>query len=163
MAPTFNVDPTEIRRKYLGEMARIHPDLARGDENAARNAARLNQARESVEDPESRARVLLARLGGPGADADQSLPPGFLATMMQIREAIEEGGESERPRWRAWAAKERAGHIARVGAGLEGIVGRATPEQLGAIRQELNAWRYIERLIEQFNPGRVDASGRTPD
>jgi len=163
LAPTFDIEPGLIRSTYLEEMARIHPDLARGDDEAARRAARLNQAREVLDNPETRAGALLRRLGGAEKDADKSLPPGFLMDMMQTREAIEESVPEERPRWHAWAAKEREGYIARLSQHFKAAMPDPSPEHLGEIRRELNAWRYIERLIEQVDPGREDASGRAQD
>lgn len=163
LAPTFDIEPGLIRSTYLEEMARIHPDLARGDDEAARRAARLNQAREVLDNPETRAGALLRRLGGAEKDADKSLPSGFLMDMMQTREAIEESVPEERPRWHAWAAKEREGYIARLSRHFKAAMPDPSPEHLGEIRRELNAWRYIERLIEQVDPGREDASGRAQD
>lgn len=163
LAPSFDLEPGLIRTRYLGEMARIHPDLTRGDDEAARRAARLNQARGVLEDPEARGGALLRRLGGAEKDADKALPAGFLMDMMQTREAIEESGPADRPRWLAWAAKERDGYIARLSFQFKSAISDPSPERLGAIRRELNAWRYIERLIEQVAPGRGDASGRAQD
>src|SRR5262245_27211412 len=104
--------------------AAVHPDLA-ADEEADR-AAGLNKARATLEDPERRAGALLARLGGPGKSEDKSLPAGFLMSIMETREAVEEAlgskDPSARARWEAWAQEQRGEHQRRV-ASLFAAVG----------------------------------------
>lgn len=118
--------------------------------------ARLNAARAALSDPERRANVLLAVLGGPASDRDKSLPVGFLEQTLEMREEIEEslaaGRPGDRDRLEAQAIERRREYIARV-SGLFGSLGSPpSPEALRAIRMELNAWRYIERLLEQLDP-----------
>lgn len=116
--------------------------------------ARLNDAKAVLEDPERRANVLLQLLGGASKEQDKSLPEGFLSEMLEARQRMEEEieaeGDAARRRWEEWAGERRAEYAARVG----GLFQRGSdPETLRAIRVELNAWRYIERLIEQIEPG----------
>jgi hypothetical protein len=72
------------------------------------------------------------------------------------------GGESERAKWESWAEERRREAIAEVGGMFAAIGPGSTDlrraegrwhEGLRAIRVRLNAWRYIERLIEQLDPG----------
>lgn len=154
----FDVDEAAVQRAYLAGVAASHPDLA-GDTpraaEAARRAAVLNRARAELLDPETRARALLRRLGAAGEGDERELPEGFLEHMLQTRmemeEAVEGGDAAEVARLRAWAEQERGRHIERVGR----LFARALPGPAGAgqiqeIRRELNAWRYIERMIEQL-------------
>ena len=146
----YALDPAELDRAYLERAAALHPDVSAGDDDAPRRAAELNHAKRTLEDPERRARALLALLGGPGKE-DRSLPPGFLMEMMETREQIEaaRGSPAERARWEAWAVDRRGEYEAEVAA----LFGRHTePGVLATIRTTLNAWRYIERLIEQLDP-----------
>lgn len=155
LPPAFDLDAGGVERAYLSRAAAIHPDLARGDPEAARSSAMLNDARRTLDNPERRADALLVRLGGPAAPRDKSLPPGFLAQMMEIREAIEEAITSGDPAARAdrlaWAEGRRAEHIRTVSAMFAALPHPPTPESLRSVRVELNAWRYTERLIEQLN------------
>jgi molecular chaperone HscB len=141
----FDLDSARLQRAFLARSAELHPDRAAGDEV---RAAALNQAREALRDPEQRANLLLARLGGPSKEADRSLPAGFLEAMMSARESLDAakqaGSGDEVERWRAWAESERDGHMARV----RGLFAEERPDAK-AIRRELNAWRYIERMLEQ--------------
>jgi DnaJ-domain-containing protein 1 len=153
LEPRFDLDPAAIARAYLAAVARLHPDLAGGDPDAPARSAAVNRARAILEDPERRAGALLQRLGGPAKEADRSLPPGFLMEIMETREEIEAAiasrSAAEVSRWRSWADAQRLIYQKRI-AGL--FAAGAGPQTLTAIRTQLNAWRYIERLIEQLDP-----------
>lgn len=152
----FDLESAAVERAYLARAARLHPDIARGDPDAARRSAELNEARRVVGEPELRANALLARLGGPAKEQEKSLPPGFLMEMMEVRESIDgvlaSGDRAARSTWDAWAAERRRGHIETVGALFARLSGPPEPGALRAIRTELNAWRYTERLLEQLRP-----------
>ncbi len=137
-----------------------HPDVGEVDDGpgspGSPDAAELNRARAILLDGEQRANALLEVLGGPSASACKDLPDGFLMEMMTRRQEIEEeiaqAGDQSRTRWEAWARDERA-QYARSACELFGALGEAPgPEKLAEIRVLLNAWRYIERLIEQLDP-----------
>lgn len=149
LRPSFDISAAALSRAFLARVAASHPDLADPDAEQE-TAAKLNEARAVLADPERRADALLRLRGGPAKDADRSLPDGFLLAMMQRREEIEDalraGGPLARETWQRWAAEQRADYESRVGAMFRD---NAPP---AAIRRELNAWRYIERLIEQLDP-----------
>lgn len=174
----FGLDAEELQRAYLRRAREVHPDhgaagaagggAGPGGEGAI---AELNAARAKLADPERRARVLLARLGigggGAGGEGERALPAGFLMEIMEAREAMEAaraaGDEAGLDRWLAWAEERRAGHMARVGVLLDGALARGNGEkpavsaaELSAVQREMNAWRYIERMIEQLG---ADAGG----
>lgn len=151
----FGLGAGEIERAYLARAAEVHPDAGAFD-RAGVTAADLNRARQDLKDPESRANILLELLGGPSKEADRSLPDGFLMEMMEVREEMEQGGGREdRSRWDNWAEQRRSGHEREVGALFDRIADLSAdnPRTLAAIRTRLNAWRYIERMIEQINEG----------
>lgn len=173
---TFELELKDIRRAHLAAVARSHPDAGRDADADALDAAgsvggeggdeagAINMAKQVLMDPERRADVLLVLMGGPSKDADKSLPPGYLMEMMQTREQIDAATTPEAKRhWREWAAQRRAEHIQRV----RDLFRRATPHQgstpqpavLKDIRLELNAWRYIERLVEQLDGREGDFGG----
>lgn len=144
----FDLDEAALRRAYLARVAAIHPDLT--TEDAAQSAsAELNQARELLGNPESRADVLLKLLGGPAKEADKSLPVGFLMDIMETREALDAAlaskDASELERLNAWAHAQRQNYTEAVAAAF-------ADANLKNVRTTLNAWRYIERMIEQMDP-----------
>lgn len=154
LEPRFDLESGVIRRAYLARVAMVHPDAARGDD--LRSTAELNLAKQVLEDPERRANLLLSRLGGPSKEGDKSLPDGFLAGTMEMRERIEEALATDesgsRERVQAEAIELRAGHVRRVSDLFRSAISSPSEATLRSIRMELNAWRYIERLIEQLDP-----------
>lgn len=167
MRPGFEVDEDEIERAVLTRLAEVHPDVS-GDDRAAIESARINAARHALIDPERRAWTLLRRLTGGAAMQDRSLPEGFLPEIMEVREAIEAAtashDEAEVSRWRSWAAARREEHIARVGEMFRQMGDSPPPDAVVAMVRELNAWRYIERLLEQISGegARAGAGGEAP-
>jgi len=155
----FALTRARIESAYLQRAAALHPDVSGLDpDEAARASSDLNHAKHALLDPETRANTLLALIGGPGKSEDKSLPDGFLMGIMEIRQQIEadlarikaSGDESKRTEWEGWAENWRAVAIERVRA----LFGAANddPGTLAQLRTQLNAWRYIERLIEQLDP-----------
>ncbi len=153
---TFDLSLDAIERAFLTRSAQCHPDLIGDhdggddvDNEASRRSAELNDAKAVLVNPESRANALLAVLGGPAKEQDRTLPNGFLVEIMETREEIEAdvatGSETKKITWREWAARERERYTNTVS-----MLFKQTPVQVSEIRKQLNAWRYIERLIEQL-------------
>jgi DnaJ-domain-containing protein 1 len=123
--------------------------------DAQQLSAELNAARATLANPESRAEALLSFAGGAPAGSERTLPEGFLSQMMELRESMEvdmaSGDARALDRWHDYVNERRAHFIAMLSTLF------STPSPLGAeqrreIRMQLNAWRYIERLIEQLEP-----------
>lgn len=154
LEPRFDLAPEAIERAFLLRVASVHPDHAPDNDDEPAAVAALNTAREQLLDPERRAGVLLNLMGGSAASEDRSLPEGFLLEMLETRQTMEEELASDPlaalKTWTLWAMQRRATHIEV----LKGLFpkARGDREVLTAVRCELNAWRYIERLIEQLDP-----------
>ena len=122
--------------------------------------AELNDAYEAVRNPEARANVLLAVLGGPTKEENNSLPQGFLMEIMETREALEsamQAGDATAIDQGLQAARsQRESFISGVKALFSDLPRPASAGSLAELRTQLNAWRYVERLIEQVddNPDR---------
>lgn len=141
----FDLTEAAIRRAFLTKVQSAHPD-AGGDQDLG---ADITKARDTLLNPESRADALLLLLGGPAKDADKSLPPGFLVEIMETREALDaalaSNATSELERLKAWALAERQNYIQSVSAAF-------AAGDIKNLRTTLNAWRYVERMIEQMDP-----------
>jgi molecular chaperone HscB len=157
---SFDVDPRALQSAYLKRSAALHPDRFRdplAQAEAQREAAALNDARAILADDEQRANTLLALLGGPAKEQDKSLPDGFLIEMLEVRQdmeaALASSDANERLRLERWARDRRAQHITAVRELFASISepDAANAPRFAAIRQQLNAWRYIERMIEQLH------------
>lgn len=152
--PEFPIDESRLRRAWLKATGANHPDRAVDQEAAHRTLSAVNQAYRTLSDPERAANALLARMGGPSPDQAKAMPNGFLMEMLEIRDELEEAKATKDPeriaKLEAWADEQRGMWMARVGEQFAAH-GEAN-DQRDAIRQSLNAWRYIERLIEQLDP-----------
>ncbi len=156
--PRFDLEASVIERAYLIKLSGAHPDTG-GSWQDGPDAATLNLARMTLLDHEQRAVALLDVHNGPNASKCKDLPEGFLMEMMTRREEIEEqitdsntGGEVSRSNWEAWARDERTQYSTVVGALFDSFNDLPSSEILTKIRVKNNAWRYIERLIEQLDP-----------
>lgn len=154
LEPRFDLSRDDIERRYLSRVSVQHPDAQSSDPAGNASTADLNDARAVLLDPEHRAGALLTRLGGPAPERDKSLPPAFLAEMMEIRENLEDARQSADParleHWRTWSRERRAAMIEEVAGLFASLPPSPAPAALGAVRRTLNAWRYIERMIEQL-------------
>lgn len=155
LEPTFDLDPAEVERSYLSRVASGHPDLGGDGPEAGDDTARLNHARRTLLDPEARASALLTHLGHPAGDV--SLPEGFLLEIMDARmeyeQAAAEGDRHQLEHWQRWARERRHEAIGQVAGLFRRHRATGEPEVLGEIKRTLNAWRYIERMIEQGRAG----------
>jgi molecular chaperone HscB len=156
----FTIDAKQLQAAWLRRTAALHPDRIADpmqQAEAARNAARINDARNALHDDEQRANILLALLGGPAKEQDKSLPDGFLVDMLDVRQQMEDaqasGDEAELGKFEIWANEQRAHYISQLTPLFDAAASSPDPVLLRGIRQFLNAWRYIERMREQVRPG----------
>lgn len=149
----FDLDADDLRRRFLAASAEHHPDrfsdpLEQAD--AVETMSRLTDAFRVLSDPELRARELL-RLSGQEAEGDRDkLPPDLLMEVMEVREelesAVEASNQAELDRLRAWATQRREQHLAQLGKLLSKDIDTRAAAQA---RLELNALRYMQRMLEQ--------------
>ncbi|UCD76535.1 MAG: DnaJ domain-containing protein [Phycisphaerales bacterium] len=155
----FDIDRAALQAAYLKRSAQLHPDRFPDpidQAEAAAKAACLNTARDVLADDERRADVLLRLLGGPTREEDKSLPDGFLMDIMEARQEMEDavgsGDPAQRKRVEDWVHQQRSGFLDSVGRLFGKVATNADAQTLAGIRVQLNAWRYIERMIEQLDP-----------
>ncbi len=155
LPPRFDLDEAELHARYLSAAAATHPDRFADpleQAEAADRAALLNDAYRTLTDPEQRANALLRMLGGSAKQDDNTLPPDLLMDMMDVRERMEDAIASSDAdalaALRTWADQQRKSHLDRIAA-----LFAAEPPDLKQVRIELNALRYIERMIEQMPAG----------
>ncbi|MFW5652755.1 MAG: DnaJ domain-containing protein [Planctomycetota bacterium] len=159
----FDLSRADLQRAYLTRAARHHPDRYSDPEQrhaAEVMSARLNRAQRTLIDEERRADALVVALGGPRSDVYRDLPDGFLMDIFEVRqeleEAIEDDDSETKSRLAAWAAEERARYIREISRLFASATSDKTDKQqreasLREVREQLNAWRYIERMMEQID------------
>lgn len=153
----FDVDVSELRRRFLLICRLVHPDGFSLDasqaEAAVRISARLNDAFETLADPARRADYLLQRAGGPRADDDRGVDPDVLTDTMMLRERIEQATNSDD----ASALGGLADEVARKQAiRLEEVMRWARSLDDGdgqtrtALRRALNALTYYDNMNDML-------------
>lgn len=155
----FTITRAEIESAYLKAIAAAHPDIANlSFDDHPDPAAKLNIARDTLLNSETRANLVLALLGGPTKQQYKSLPDGFLMDIMEAREQIDEAIATKDPAalttWRTWALEQRQTYESSLATQFDEIAQSTQNRQalLNQSRATLNAWRYIERMIEQLEP-----------
>lgn len=158
----FDLDRPRLEMAYLRRSADVHPDRCTDPTEraeAATRAAALNDARAILIDDERRANTLLALRGGPDASSEKTLPDGFLMEIMGVREDMDAAladDDGARERFQAWADERRAAYLTEIRILFEDDHDAPlAPDRATAIRIQLNALRYIERMIEQLDPDHV--------
>jgi molecular chaperone HscB len=157
LEPGFALDTAELQRRFVALSAEAHPDrytdpIEQAD--AAARAAKINEAYRVLRDPASRAEALLAQRGGPGKGDDKSLPSDLLMEVMEVRESMEQAiaddDQAKLAELRQWAEQRQTAHLEKI---AELFASGDDPVETGkAVRLELNALRYAERMLEQM-PG----------
>ncbi len=163
LPPRFDLDTGDLHTRFIQASAATHPDRYTDpvqQAQAAERAAEINHAYAVLSDPERRADALLTLLGGPAKDQDKSLPPDHLMDMMETRETLEAAvanqDHAELDKLRAWAHDHREAHLKKIAelfAESANDSGNELPDPTAkAIRLQLNALRYIQRMLDQM-PG----------
>ncbi|MEM7624715.1 MAG: Fe-S protein assembly co-chaperone HscB [Planctomycetota bacterium] len=153
LPPRFDLDQAELQQRFLAASSENHPDrftdpLDQAD--AAERSAAINHAHQTLADPESRARALLALHGDADeADTDAALPPALLMEVMEIREEMEQAiagdDHATLARLRTWAHEKRDEHVAELASRFA-----ASPVDATTVRRVLNALRYVQRMLDQM-------------
>ncbi len=151
----FDLDPAAIDSAWLRAAAMCHPDrVGDGASGGGRTVAAVNRARAVLIDPERRAEALVTHFGGASREEDNALPEGFLAEIFSVRQEMEEAKESgdreQIAAFERWADGRRGDYIREVAEQFDAVGSPPQTERLAQIRRTLNAWRYIERMIEQL-------------
>ena len=167
----LGMDEADLQRRFYELSRRHHPDFHQGappDEQARslETSARINAAYRTLREPIRRVEYLVRLEGGEeatnGDGAKPKAPPGLLAEMFEIQEALQEardGGLDETGR--AVLQDERARLEVRyreVEARLRGPLSKAwddatgeeRPGVLAACRESLATRAYLRTVIDDL-------------
>lgn len=160
----YSIDRQTLRQAFLQRSSQFHPDASQGDHDQdEERIAALNRAHAVLLDPELRAQALLSVLlrtfGVTLTSADErALPEGFLQEMLEQREHVDAAIASRDPAqlntWEHWAEQRRLAHQRVINELFESCnqsTGSNPAATLKLVKRELNAWRYIERLVAQLH------------
>lgn len=156
----FDVDAKALHKAFIHQSAANHPDrftdpLDQAD--AADRSAAINKAYLVLKDPFQRAGAMISLLADkPVADSKQ-LPQGLLMEMMEIREELEEAqadkNEAELARLKQWAHQEQSQFLQGLALALDDAATQPAQQRevaLAKATEQLNALRYIQRMLEEF-------------
>jgi molecular chaperone HscB len=147
---SFHPDPAEVRRQYYALSRQYHPDRYAGaEEGASAEALRMsalnNDGYRTLSDAD-RTMGYILRLHDVVADEEAyKLPPDFLMDMMELNEAVDEGGGLE-----SWQSA-----IGSWQSGVEPLMGRfdegeRTPELLAALKDYYFRKKYLLRIRDRL-------------
>ncbi|MAE62219.1 MAG: Fe-S protein assembly co-chaperone HscB [Planctomycetaceae bacterium] len=165
LQPRFDLDPQQLQRAFLKAGAANHPDrFTDPDEQdeAVRRSAQINAAHRQLKDPLDRAQILLDLLGSSNQTDGQALPDGFLFEMLEIREQVSDAQDADNQpqleQLKQWAQQQRDQHLKTIAQHFDDALAANTLTDPVAqqINIQLNALRYIERMIEQLDPDHSD-------
>jgi molecular chaperone HscB len=161
LEPRFAIDAADLESRFLAHSRVLHPDRFTNrpePERAAslRLSAALNDAVAILRDPLKRADLVLVHLGGPPS-SDRRTPAGFVESMLEAREAVEEakaaGDRAALARVRESVSARRESLLREIGerfGKLESLSpGAAFDATAREIRDLLNAGPYLATLLRE--------------
>jgi len=101
---SFLPDAPALRGQYYALSRQHHPDRFAGADEAAygealRMSALNNEAYRTLTDPDRTMGYILKLHGVVEEEEAYKLPPGFLMEMMELNEAVDEGGDTALTNW----------------------------------------------------------------
>jgi molecular chaperone HscB len=165
LVPGYAVDPKDLRKRMLRISRDVHPDFfgaagAELRELAEKGSARVNKAHEILSDDFARADWLVKSLGGPDEQTERAMPREFLMEVLEWNETLEEARANAGtfdPRLgelRTELTARRADSLTRIAALLTPLPERGSANLL-AVRQHLNAVRYVDRALSEIEALRL--------
>lgn len=153
---SFEVDPGDLAGRYRDLQRSAHPDrhAGAGDRErrlAVQQAARINEAYQTLRDPRRRARYLL-ELHGVALDdeRDTTQDPEFLMEQMELREQLAEIGSQADP------LAALAGLMGRIETrrrelidGFGALFAAPDAAALAKAKARVHRLRFFERLHEE--------------
>lgn len=158
LAQSYALDGADLAARYRELQSRLHPDRfatagAVEKRIAAQHAAQVNEAFQTLRDPQRRAQYLLTLAGvsdGVG-EKDTTSDRGFLMEQMELREALDD----------ASAASDAADQLAKLETRLDGESRRLEQEFGEAWTQgEMARGRAIVQKMQFFRRLREDVVHR---
>lgn len=148
-----------LEERYQQLTVELHPDFyvnagKRQQQQSELASTVLNRAYNTLRNPVARANDLLPRLAQGAALDERQLPSGFLMEMFGLQESLDELLESGIPEEIAQTRTDLTERHATLISGLAQHFAEAettaTPSTLQTLQTDLNAERYLHRLLERF-------------
>lgn len=155
LTPRYDLDPAELRQRYLQVSRGVHPDYHGTDDQATTSlhlSAKLNEAHRVLSDPVLRAEYLLELTGGQSSAADKTVEREVLCVAFAMREEIAEakaaGNSAALEACRARVQRMYDETLARIGDLARELPGDADLRQ--RLRAALNSIKYTLKLQSEL-------------
>ncbi|KAI8318946.1 Co-chaperone Hsc20 [Martensiomyces pterosporus] len=148
--PTFDVDVSDLRRRFLKLQQGVHPDSYSQREDIERKLAEtqsswINHAYATLRDPLLRARYLLKLRGNGISEEDQITDPELLMEVMETREDI------EMARTEGQIANIKKKNDTNIESVVSGLSQAFTTGDLDHAKQLTNHFQYLRRVSQAIN------------
>lgn len=163
--PHFNIDLSELKKKYHGLSRESHPDFfTQASEDAKSNSlsdsTELNQAYKTLKSPKLLLKYILEQEGVVLEGSEVSMSQTFLMEMMEINEAIMEMQLEEDQSKLVEIKKafeERVEALEQSGEKLKNAYDRGIRQEgFVELRQYYFEMKYLDRMRENLNNEEVD-------
>lgn len=170
LSATWGISSKDLKMRFLRFSRFLHPDYFANAEESERDLAEsasalLNSAYEVLNDPVHRADWLVLHLGGPSDSEERQMPQEFLLQVLEWNETLEEArssrpGSPQREALTQLASAlraERNQRTAEVGHLLQAVP-EVDPPALEQTRKQLNAVRYVDRVLGELESIRLESA-----
>ena len=152
---SMGIDTDKLDTRYKALQHELHPDRFAGASDSEKRwsmqaTSLVNQARQTLTDPLSRASYLLS-LSGINLDneTDTRMSGEFLMTQMELREALEEAKSSENP---LASLDDLTVRVRRMSRNTEADFTRCHEEDnLPAAREIAREWQFLAKLQTEID------------
>ena len=157
----FEIDSVELENRYQRLTLEMHPDFfgaapEKQKRLSEKSSVMLNAAYSSLREPASRARYLLSLFArGKNLQTD-ALPEGFLQEMFTLQESLDEMLESCDQSDLCKMNEDLQNRYASIESNYAALFKKfeTSPENTEILQQlqtQLNAERYLRRLLDRIN------------
>ena len=150
----FKLDEALLEKNYLKFSALLHPDrhVSKGPREqmkAVALSAALNESARVLRSDVERAELVFVQAGGASADADKSLPNGFLLEMLEVREELEDAVKAEDNDALQRIYDQTNSQRQQLIGWLTTALADLKPESFPQVRVRLNTFRYLDNVLNQ--------------
>ena len=157
----FEIDSVELENRYQRLTLEMHPDFfgaapEKQKRLSEKSSVMLNAAYSTLREPASRARYLLLLLAREKNLQTDALPEGFLQEMFIFQESLDEMLESGDQSALCKMNKELQNRYTFIESNYGALFKKFetspdNPEILQQLQTQLNAERYLRRLLDRIN------------
>ncbi|MHB8256334.1 MAG: Fe-S protein assembly co-chaperone HscB [Acidiferrobacterales bacterium] len=160
----FNLDTADLAARYRDLQRQFHPDRYANATDPERRlslqiTAQINQGFQTLKEPLSRGRYLLALQGvNTDEETDTRMDPDFLVEQMELRESLDEARcSAQRGEQLARLARETDALLRTRTEALGSSLAGGDPEGLRRARELVREMQFLKKLAREIEElGEVD-------